>query len=150
MSFIADVHEVLSEDTELLALLTGGIYSGSGDQGVREISRQNTPQAFDAQSKILPCLLVVSNTDLRRGPFSRSIMTTFSTYFYQRTGYDVIESAMARAYDLLHEQRIGERIWEITFDIATGNQHDPALDCSLSTQRWIATRMAREYEPQGS
>lgn len=150
MSFIDDVFTVLSVDDVLTAILTGGMYSGSGMDGVREISRQNTPAAFDASLKIKPCLLIVSNTDLRSGPFSRSIITTFSIYFYQLTGFDVIEQAMARCYDLLNEARIGEKIWEITFSNSIENQNDIALDCSLSTQRYMATRMRAEYEAAGS
>ena len=150
MSFIEDVHTFLSEDEVLPELLTGGIYSGAGDNGVREISRQNTPAAFDVNKKIMPCALITSNTEIKSGPFSRSILTSFSIYFYQLTGFDVIEQAMARAYDLLHEQRIGENIWEITFSIAVENQNDIALDCSLSSQRYIATRMRQGYEPGGS
>ena len=150
MSFIDDVFMVLSEDEILFGLLTGGMYSGSGEDGVREISRQNTPLAFDANKKILPCFLVVSNTDLRSGPYARSIITTFSIYFYQLKGFDVIEQAMARCYDLLNEQRIGTQIWEIVFSNSVENQNDIALDCSLSTQRYVATRMRAEYEAAGS
>lgn len=150
MSFINDVFTVLSTDEELIALLPGGMYSGSGEDGVREISRTNTPAAFYANLKIEPCMLVVSNTDLKSGPFSRSIITTFSIYFYQLIGFDVIEQAMARCFDLLNEQRIGDKIWEITFSNSVENQNDIALDCSLSTQRYIATRMRAEYEPAGS
>ena len=150
MSFIDDVFTVLSEDEILFGLLTGGMYSGSGENGVREVSRQNTPTAFDANSKILPCMLVVSNTDLRSGPYARSIITTFSIYFYQLKGFDVIEQAMARCYDLLNEQRIGTQIWEIVFSNSVENQNDIALDCSLSTQRYVATRMRAEYAAEGS
>jgi hypothetical protein len=147
MRYIEDVHEVLSTDEVLIALLPGGIYSGAE---IREVSRTNTPEAFDEGKKIKPCMLVVVNTDLRSGPYTRSIITTFGIYFYQLTGYDVIEQAMARCYDLLNEQRIGEKIWEIIFSNSVENQNDVALDCSLSTQRYMATRMRAEYEPQGS
>jgi hypothetical protein len=147
MNFIDDIHAVLVMDDELISILPGGVYSGSA---VREISRQNTPAAFDVNMKIMPCALVVANTDLKSGPYSRSIITTLSVYFYQLTGYDVIEQAMARVFDLLHEQRIGNQIWTIEFSNSVENQNDIALDCSLATQRYAATRMRARYEPSGS
>lgn len=147
MSFIDDVHTLLSADSVLSTLMTGGIYKGSGSAGVREITRQNTPSAFDSDKKIKPCMLIVSNTDVRTGPYPRSIFNTFSIYFYQWRGYDKIEPAMAKTFDLLNEQRIGAKVWEIIFSNAVENQNDPALDCSLSTQCYIATRERRAYQP---
>jgi hypothetical protein len=146
MSFIDDIHTALSADPVLINLLTGGFYKGTGNDGVREISRQNTPDAFDEAKKIKPCILIVSNTDVKSGPYARSIFTTFSIYFYQWRGYDVIEPAMAKTFDLLHEQRIGENVWEINFSSSVDNQNDPALDCSLSTQRYVATRQHQSYQ----
>jgi len=147
MSFVDDVYLVLSADDVLSGLLTGGIYSGAE---VREISRQNTPEAFDASLKILPCMLVVVNTDLKSGPYPRSIMTTLSVYFYQLTGYDVIDPAMARTFDLLHDQKVGSNTWNVEFSNSVENQNDIALDCSLSTQRYMAYRMKQAYQAEGS
>ena len=147
MSFIEDVHTALLADDVLVDLLPGGIYSGAE---IREISRQNTPEAFDAEKKIRPCLLVVVNTDIARGPYRRSMQTTLSVYFYQAVGFDVIKQAMDRTFDLLHDQKIGANTWSVQFSNAVENQNDNALDCSLSTQRYVAARMQQPYQPAGS
>jgi hypothetical protein len=147
MSFIDDVHTLLSSDEELIALLPGGIYSG---KQYREIKRQDPEAAFDSNKKIKPCLLVVENTDIMRGPYRRSMQTTISVYFYQLVGYEVIERAMDRTFDLLHDQKVGANTWSVQFSNAVKNQNDIALDCSLSTQRYVAARMQQVYVPEGS
>lgn len=147
MTFIDEVKEVLEDDGDLMTLLTGGFYSGSQ---VREISRQNTPAAFDANQEILPCLLVVEETEFKHGPYRRSMQTTFSVFFYQRAGYDVIEQAMDRSFDLLHEAKIGDGTWQVLFVNSVKNQTDQALDCALETQRFTAARMRPEFVAEGS
>ena len=147
MSFVDEIVGVLAEDDQLMALLSGGIYSGSA---VREVSRQNTPDAFGANKEILPCLLVVVATDVKIAPHRRGLITTFSTMFYQRSGYDTIEEAMARTFELLHEAKIGEGTFQILFSASVENQTDIALDCSLSSQRWMAYRIKPAYVPEGS
>lgn len=146
MSFIDEVKTGLEEDEMLSALMTGGIYSGTQ---IREISRQNTPTAF-IEKEIQPCMLVAVNTDVKVAPHHRGLITTFSTYFYQRVGYDVITYAMERTFDLLHEAKIGEGTWQILFSTSIENQLDIALDCSLSSQRWMAYRLKPEYQAEGS
>ena len=147
MSFIDDVFEVLSADEVLIELLPGGMYSGAE---VREVSRQNTPAAFDENKKIMPCLFVAVNTDIMRGPYVRSMQTSISVYFYQLVGYEVIKQAMDRTFDLLHDQKVGANTWNVQLSNAVENQNDAALDCSLSTQRYMAARMQQVYAAEGS
>ena len=147
VNFIDEIVAALGQDEELMALLPGGIYSGSL---IREISRQNTPEVFDANGEILPSLLVVVSTDVRIAPHHRGLVTTFSAMFYQRSGYDIIEEAMAKVYELLHEARVGEGTCQILFSASVENQVDTALDCSLSSQRWMAYRIKPAYVPDGS
>lgn len=138
MSLIDDLMTALEAEEDLVALLTGGIYSG---QEFKEIKRQDPAAAFDQDMKILPCALVKLGTELGSGPYLRSVQTPFTIYFYQLTGYDVISQAVDMAYDVLNEQQIGEKVWNIDFDNILYDQRDPALDCSLMTLRMRAVRM---------
>ena len=137
MSFLSDVYTLLSEDEDLMELLTGGIYTG---EDMQEITRQTAPEAFDDDKKIKPCALIKLGTELKGQVYLRSVQTPFMIYFYQFTGYDVINDANARAYDLLNEVQVGDKVWNIEYENTLFNQLDIALDCSLVTLRMSAVR----------
>lgn len=137
MTLLGDIKTALQADSTLMALLTGGVHIGI-DTG--ELTRQATPDAFDANDEVKPSVLVVEQTDVKSGPYSRSVITMLGVYFYQRDGYDVIEQAMEMVFDILHEQQIGSKTWQILYSTCVKNQRDPALDCSLSMQRYMAMR----------
>jgi hypothetical protein len=137
MSLSDDMKTVLEADTPLMALLTGGIFND-----VEEISRQNTPGAFDANKELLPCALIKYNTELPlRSGYKRAVNDPITIYFYQRAGYAVIEQAMNLAFDDLNEKKIGSGVWNIEFDIAVKQQRDVALDCPLGSLRFVAKRL---------
>lgn len=136
MSLKEDIQAALQEDETLAGLLTGGIYTG-----VEEINRASTPGAFDSTTKELkPCALIKLGTELKTGPYARSVNSPVIIYFYQRDGYDAIDPAMERAYDLLNDERIGDGVWQVMYDISVPQQRDTALDCSLGMQRFVAVR----------
>ncbi len=135
MTISDDIREVMANDPVLAGILTGGVYAG-----IAEISRQDAPGAFDANSEILPCALVKPGTEIKSGPHSHSVQTPVTIYFYQYRLYDAIENAMVRAYSLLHEKKIGSHTWQILYDSSVSNQLDTALECSLSTLRFNAVR----------
>jgi hypothetical protein len=135
MSLSDDVKTALEDDDELMAILTGGIHNG-----VEEISKQNTPSAFDANGEIMPCALIKVPIEIPTGPFARSVRTSFVIYLYQFSGYDAIEPAMGLIFDDLNEQRIGTNVWNIEFNNAVYQQRDQALDCPLGSLRFIAIR----------
>lgn len=137
MSLSDDIKDTLEGDDTLMDLLIGGVYND-----VEEISRENTPGAFDANSELLPCALIKSNTELpRRSGYRSAVNDPFTIYFYQRQGYDVIEPAMDLAFALVNEQKIGTGVWSIEFDIAVKQQRDTALDCALGSLRFVAIRL---------
>ena len=137
MSLSDDIKTALLADAPLVALLTGGIHND-----VEEISRQNTPSAFDANGELKPCALIKFNTELPlRSGYKRAVNDPFTIYFYQRAGYDVIEPAMNLAFDDLNEKKIGTGVWSIEFDIAVNQQRDTALDCALGSLRFVAKRL---------
>ena len=137
MSLSDDIKTALQQDGTLVALLTGGIHND-----VEEISRQNTPGAFDANKELKPCALVKYNTELPlRSGYLRAVQTPVTIYFYQRQGYNVIEQAMDLAFNKLNETQIGTNVWSLEFDIAVNQQRDTALDCALGSLRFIAKRL---------
>lgn len=135
MSLSDDIKTTLEADDELMDLLTGGIFND-----VEEINRQDTPAAFDSQRELKPCALIKVGTESKRGPYERSVQTPITIYFYQRAGYTVIEPAMEMTYDLLNDQRIGTRVWQLIYEISVNQQRDLALDCPLGSHRFVAVR----------
>ncbi|HZM23777.1 MAG TPA: hypothetical protein VFC02_18650 [Anaerolineales bacterium] len=135
MSLSDDIKSTLEADDELMDLLTGGIFND-----VEEINRQDTPAAFDSQRELKPCALIKVGTESKRGPYERSVQTPITIYFYQRAGYTVIEPAMEMTYDLLNDQRIGTRVWQLIYEISVNQQRDLALDCPLGSHRFVAVR----------
>lgn len=129
------IKSLLEADTTLLATLTGGVY------GEAEISRQATPGAFDANGEIEPCALLTMEAEDPAGPFETSSRAFVTVYFYARSGYSAIDTALARVYALLHRQRVsGEGVWEIRHAGDVRDQRDPALDCAMSMSRYTVYR----------
>jgi hypothetical protein len=135
MSLSDSIKTALEADTALMALLTGGVHVE-----VEEISRQNTPTAFDANKEILPCVLIKHSTETPAGPFLTSVRTIVVIYFYQRQGYTVIEPAMGLAFTDLNEKQIGANVWNIEYVGAVYQQRDQTLDCPLGSLRFNAVR----------
>lgn len=127
--------ERLQSDSELMSILLGGIYGG-----VIEISRQNTPDAFDANKELQPCLLVKTGTVTPTGPYTHSHSQTIEMYLYQENGYDVITAAARRIYALLHDQRIepitGYGSWPMRQIYKNLGLEDQALKCALGLLRF--------------
>ncbi len=136
MALSDDLKSALEADAALAALLTGGIHNK-----VNEINRQLVPDAFDANGEIQPCALIRMGTELKMTDLRRGVQTPFTVYFYQRSGFDAIDTAMGLAFDVLNEAKIGTSVWNIRFDVAVYEQRDTALDCSLGSLRFVAARM---------
>jgi hypothetical protein len=136
------IADALASDAELLASLTGGVYDASE---VGEISRQSTPDAFDANGEILPCALVRTESDQLYGPFtspgSISSRSFVMVYLYQRQGFDTIDVAMGRVLTLLHKQRLGDSTWEICWADDSGDLEDEGLACAMRYARYVAYRL---------
>ena len=134
MSIRSALLAVLEDDATLLATLTGGVY------GEAEISRQETPAAFDVNGEVLPCALLALEAEDPAGPFPTSSRAFVTVYFYARTGYSEIDTALGRVYALLHRTRVSnEGVWEIRHAGDVRDQRDPALDCAMSMSRYQVT-----------
>lgn len=129
MSIADDVKDTLEADTDLMALLTGGVFAG-----VEEIDKQMTDAPFDENGEILPCALIKLGTEIKSGPYNGSVQLSLRIYFYQYSGYDVIEPAMDIVFNLLNEKQIGDGVWNIEYSNSVLQQRDSALDCALGLQ----------------
>lgn len=137
MTLSEDIKSALEASYDLTEILAGGIHIG-----VEEISRQNTPSAFDANKEILPCALIKIGTESKlTSGLANSVNTPLVIYFYERQGYENIEPAMDLAFNILSDQKYGENVWLIHFDIAVNQQRDTALDCALGSLRFVAKRL---------
>lgn len=127
---------LLQYDEDLAELLPGGIYDAL------EISRQDTPEAFDENGELQPCALVKSGNETSMEAVTAAVRTPVSIYLYQRRGYAEIEQATGIIFALLHRQHFGsESIWEVRFNTEIARTRDDALDCSLAVQRYDVVRI---------
>lgn len=143
MTLGTDVQAVLDADATLAAVLTGGVYA---QDSVGEISRQNTPGAFDGNAELLPCALVGEGTETPRGPYRHagsgdSVQTPIIIYFYEREGYVNTSTAMERVLTLLNRQRIGSGTWRLEYESSIRNQADQTLEASLEMMRFVGVRL---------
>jgi hypothetical protein len=132
------IHTVLAADSTLLGYLTGGVHNAGT---VGEISRQNTPAAYDANLELLPCALVKGEVDTPAiGPYDDASSTYVVVIFYQRAATDQIDPALNRAYTLLHNQKLGGtwRVWNVG-DLL--DQEDQALAARMHTSRYQCIRL---------
>lgn len=138
MSISDDLKTTMMNDAALMAILTGGVFND-----VEEISRQGTPNAFDAITKeIKPCALIKYGTEIPlTSGYANAVQTPLTIYFYERSGYANIEPAMGLTFDLLNASQVGSNVWRIEFDNAVYQQRDTALDCPLGSLRFVAKRL---------
>lgn len=133
---ITAIVSVLEGDTTLASLLTGGVHNGAN---VGEISRQNTPDAFDANKEIQPCALVQLENEVPFGEVRHGSQLFVQIYLYERYGYAAINQAKDRIYVLLHRQKIGAAglgNYETWHANTLLGMHDPGLDAALVTCRY--------------
>jgi hypothetical protein len=135
------IYALLAADFDLKVLLEGGIY-GSTEDGVAEIDRQDTPDAFAGNNELLPCALLKMGSLSPFGPFGHSARQHFSVMLYQRRGVDSIDAARRRIYELLHRQRLtpanDSSCWQIAHDSDVLDAWDDALDCRMQVCRFYA------------
>lgn len=135
---ITAIYERLRGNGALMALLPGGVHNGAV---VQEISRQNTPAAFDANKELQPCALVQLENEVPFGPLRTGTTLYVVIYFYQRFGHDAIQPAQLAARTLLHRQVLqpvdGSRNFEIQHANTLLGMNDQALNCALAISRYV-------------
>lgn len=103
MSAYAAIFNALHGDTALLALLPGGLYDGLQ---VRDITRQATPNAFDAYAELKPCGILKPETQTPWGPLPDGSRFYVVLWLYVQSDMAALDAARERAYVLLHRQQI--------------------------------------------
>lgn len=92
-------------DSTLMAILGGGVFT-AGTVGDLGVTRETTPAAFDTSGYLKPSALVrqrgnVPDGNVRDGMAQvTSAIQVVEIYMYQDSGYDQIDLALARLYDL--------------------------------------------------
>lgn len=127
----------MQADSTLSAILTGGIHVTS------EISRQLTPSAFDANEELLPCALVTIPSESATGPDEFAGRLNCTIFFYQRTGYAVIDAARDYTRTLFHRQKVGDpadKVWEMRWVTSVNEQRDGPLDAPMHVLRFEIVR----------
>jgi hypothetical protein len=136
MSLRDTIYTLLSSDSALAALLPGGMYNSDDAE---EISRAETPAAFDANGELLPCALLRMETTAPMGPYPDSARTFFVVFVYQQRGRDVIDAAMSRMFAVLHDATISGG-WVIRYADDLHDLSDPALLANFGRSRYAAIR----------
>ena len=129
------IETLLGTDSTLMSILTGGLHTAV------EITRQETPAAFDSNGEIQPCALLKFDSVAPDGPYEHGAMLHFSLLFYERSGYDNVEAARQRAYVLLHREKVRPATgacWEIRHADDVLDREDEALGCRLAISRYYA------------
>ena len=130
--------DLLKADSAFSTPLAGGIYAVGVDD-VEQISRQDTPNAFNANSELLPCALLKLETTTPFGPFTRSSRQFIVLYVYQQRGHSIVHAALDRAYDLLHQQDVpGAGAWDISMSDILPDLPDDILNASAGYIRFAA------------
>lgn len=135
MSVPDDTRAVLMMDDALMAILTGGVHAAA------EITRQDTPAAFDGNGEIKPCLLIKGEIETPWGPHEHTARAFVRLFFYQRSGYAEIDEARERVYTLLHRQKALIGKYELMHTDDVTGQEDQALNCSLEFSRYQILRV---------
>jgi hypothetical protein len=130
------IRDYLAGDATLMALLPGGLYAGG------EISRQDTPGAFDAYAEIRACGLVALEVQTPFGPFTNSMRQFFTVTFWQRSGYGAVDAALDETFVRLHESKAGEDdgVWRVLHVEDSQDLVDPGLACSMKYGRYQMVR----------
>jgi hypothetical protein len=113
---------------------------------VAEISRQNTPTAFDAYQDVQPCVLIKTGTRTNTGPqYVKAARLFVNLWFYQQRDTATINAAANRAYALLHETCLAsaagdDPMWwiEHVSDVTTDDE-DETLRARIVRSQYVAT-----------
>ena len=124
---------LVEADGRLAGLLSGGVHTG-------EISRQSTPDAFDANGELLPCALVRIEGEAPVGPYQNSTQQFIVVTLYQQSGTDIIDTAVTQLFSLLHRVKLAWT-WECRWVGDVRDIEDEALRCSMTLSRFQITRL---------
>lgn len=132
--------DTLTNDATLLALLPGGLYDG---RTVQEVSRQNTPAAYDEWQEIRPCGLIKAESQTPWGPLHDGSRLYVAVWLYAQSSYTALDAARERIYALLHRKQLSTDAG--IFDVRHANDmpgmEAPAMPATLTVCRYYVTAM---------
>ncbi len=130
MTVKANLVALLAGDATLMAALPGGLYHST------TINRQDTGAAFDTNEELKACAVLNFETEVPFGPYWTSSRLFFRLTFYLDDG-----TARARAYALLHMQKVTGGVWEIHHADDVLDQVDAALSATMDVSRYEVVRL---------
>jgi hypothetical protein len=135
MTAFAAILAALQGDAQLMAILTGGLYDGIA---VTDISRQATPDAYDAYQELKPCAILKPESQAPTGPHPDSARLFVTLWLYQQGNATAIEAARERAYQVLHRQTLAG-MWEVRHANDVLGAEMQALGVPMIMSRFVAT-----------
>lgn len=132
------VVDALTGDATLVALLIGGLYDG---RTVQEISRQNTPAAYDEWQALQPCGLVKAESQTPWGPLHDGSRLYVTAWLYAQESYTALEAARKRIYALLHRKQLATDagIFEVRHASDMAGLEAPGMPAALTVCRYYVT-----------
>lgn len=127
----SQVKALLEADVQLMAILTGGVWTDEevGIEGIRRGDDSPTAIAFDADGYLKPCVVIRQSGELpfpgTQSPgqnFTGEAMT-IQLFFYQNRGHDQLELAKRRSWTVLNNKRLGAS-YPIWCDFQSGYLYD--------------------------
>ena len=148
-----EIKDVLTADSTLMTLLTGGVYTSEevGPEGLRRGEDSPTDAAFDENELLKPCVIIrqldaVPYTRIRsHNPPMAGITEPLEIFIYQRRNQNIIEQVRIRIFELLEGRRLGKSypmMWQgespVGFDTGT------VANATVMRQGWqiVSTRNA--------
>lgn len=129
------IFQRMTADAPLLTLLSGGVYQ------VAELSpTMEPPTPFDEVGRMRPSALVRRETSTATGPRGRFDRQFAVVFFYDVAGYGVIDQALERTREILHEQRVGNGAYELRHVDTVDDQYDDALLAYMHRARYELAR----------
>ena len=138
MSAYTAILAALQGDAALMSLLTGGLYDGIA---VTDISRQATPDAYDAWQEMKPVGLLKPESQAPAGPHPHGARLFVALWLYQQAGSAAIDAARERAYQVLHRSQLAGSggMWEVLHAGDTLGAEVQALGVPVIMSRFVAT-----------
>jgi len=126
------IRALLAADGALSGLLPGGVFASP------EVSRQDTPAAYDADSELQTCANVKLETNGQVGPHKTGARQFFTVSLYQQHDTADITSAAARVIELLNDSKPTALIYAVVWTDTIPDLQDNALVCNLIVVRFVA------------
>lgn len=128
--------QVMTADATLMALLTGGVYTGA-----QLTPGMDAPHPFDAYGRMRPAALLRNEPTPAVGPRGLLEQPFVLVFFYDVAGYEAIYQAMNRTKAILHGRWLGGLAYEVRHTDDVPDQYDDALLAFMLRSRFTFVRM---------